>query len=122
MIGQMSIFDFIDCDEGNSKEFDPVEMYLLHGTGFVDGKKRVRSYFIHNKGEKERIEFLKHEYGLGGFACWKDKPCMVTSGEWNAQKHIIKYNDTDKTSKTITVTYKKLVDVIDKMIKNKKYI
>lgn len=51
----------------NPNYFDKVWDLVGHGTGFVDGKKRVRSYFSEKHTAQEKAQFLKKEYGLGGF-------------------------------------------------------
>lgn len=62
--GQISMFDLI---ENETNSFNPLEELALHGTGFVDGMKRVTEYFSQNHTMAEKASFLKKEYGLGGF-------------------------------------------------------
>ena len=39
---------------------------LASGSGFENGKIRIAAYYAENHTQKERIEFLKKEYGTGG--------------------------------------------------------
>ena len=39
---------------------------LASGSGFENGKARIAAYYAENHTQKERIEFLKKEYGTGG--------------------------------------------------------
>ena len=39
---------------------------LASGSGFEHGKERIAAYYAENHTQKERIEFLKQEYGTGG--------------------------------------------------------
>ncbi len=40
---------------------------ILHGSGFAGGKKRIIDFFAGEYDEKKRAEFLKNEYGVGGW-------------------------------------------------------
>ena len=39
---------------------------LASGSGFENGKVRIAAYYAENHTQKERVEFLKQEYGTGG--------------------------------------------------------
>ena len=39
---------------------------MASGSGFAQGKERIAAYFEENHTPKERAEFLKKEYGIGG--------------------------------------------------------
>lgn len=126
--GQMSIFDILTNDDvavnNRNNSFDPVEVYVLHGSGFVDGKIRIKKYFQKNKNKKDRIAFLKKEYGTGGFSCHcdcKDKRCVVYGGDHDTSGHSIKYIDENGSEDKISITYNVLADVIDKLIALKSY-
>ena len=51
----------------NPDYFNPIWELAWHGSGFRDGKKRIKDYFLENHTAKEKAEFLKDEYGIGGF-------------------------------------------------------
>lgn len=54
---QVSAFSFSEADWRAA---------LASGSGFENGKERIAAYYAENHTRKERIEFLKQEYGTGG--------------------------------------------------------
>ena len=54
---QVSVFSFSEADWRAA---------LASGSGFEHGKERIAAYYAENHTQKERIEFLKQEYGTGG--------------------------------------------------------
>ena len=54
---QVSVFSFSEADWRAA---------LASGSGFENGKARIAAYYAENHTQKERIEFLKKEYGTGG--------------------------------------------------------
>ena len=54
---QVSAFSFSEADWRTA---------LASGSGFENGKERIAGYYADNHTQKERIEFLKQEYGTGG--------------------------------------------------------
>ncbi|MBO5257824.1 MAG: hypothetical protein J6C42_10040, partial [Clostridia bacterium] len=42
------------------------ESFVSHGSGIHNGKYRIYDYFTGDHTDKEKIEFLKNEYGTGG--------------------------------------------------------
>lgn len=45
---------------------DEITNIIQRGSGIQGGKFRIYSYFLENHTAKERVEFLKKEYGIGG--------------------------------------------------------
>ena len=43
-----------------------IELAMASGSGFVHGKERIAAFFQEEHTPKERAEFLKKEYGIGG--------------------------------------------------------
>lgn len=86
--GQLSIFDLIETE---NKPFNPLEALALHGTGFVDGMKRVKAYFSENHTISEKAKFLKKEYGIGGFGSPTKKSCYIHSFDTfsNTKKDVV---------------------------------
>lgn len=82
--GQLSIFDFIDNPENQSVAESSQECLrvtedvpdikiieereILKGSGFENGKTRIYNFFNETHTEKEYVDFLKKEYGLGGWS------------------------------------------------------
>ena len=56
---------------GGRKNFisdDEIDTLLIcRGSGMESGKYRIYTYFSHPHTDKEKIDFLKNEYGTGGF-------------------------------------------------------
>lgn len=70
--GQLSIFDFIESEnteKTSQKTVADIEIReILKGSGFENGKKRIFDYFNENHTNEEYIQFLKKEYGVGGWS------------------------------------------------------
>lgn len=45
---------------------DEIDDVLRGGSGFVQGRERIYNYFIEDHSLKEKTDFLKSEYGIGG--------------------------------------------------------
>lgn len=122
MYEQISIFDFI----GEIKEdVNPWEIFAKRGTGFVNGKQRVLEYFTKEKGKSARAKFLKHEYGIGGFAKPRgDKSkfdlCDGFSDSRNLK--IVYFLPNSEEEVEETCTYNELATVIDKLIQRNEYM
>lgn len=121
MDGQISIFDLI---ENENKAFNPLEQLALHGTGFVDGMKRVTEYFSENHTISKKAKFLKKEYGLGGFGSPTKKPCYIHSMDTfgNGNKDVrFYYYDENMTDIETSCTWEQLAKTITDMISNGTY-
>lgn len=64
--GQMSIFDFVETEKPKYEAEHIMECEILSGSGFQGGKERIFYFFMNHTEEKERVAFLKKEYGIGG--------------------------------------------------------
>lgn len=68
---ELSIFDFLDAQEDESDEIisqKTIDEQLCLGSGFIHGKYRIFKWFSQHHTEKENINFLAHEYGVGGWS------------------------------------------------------
>lgn len=45
---------------------DEIDVVLMRGSSYSNGKKRVYDHFMKGLTPKENINFLRHEYGIGG--------------------------------------------------------
>ena len=54
------------------------ESFVSHGSGIHNGKYRIYDYFTGDHTDKEKIEFLKNEYGTGGHS----HALSGASGSW----------------------------------------
>ena len=103
------------------KEFNPIEEYAKLGSGISGGKERIKDFFEHNKSLSERIEFLKNEYGTGGFLCSRE-PRKIYQANADHSKHVIRYCDEYGNNIMVRVTYKQLAEIIVELIKRGEYI
>ena len=103
------------------KEFDPIEEYAKLGSGIIGGKERIMDFFKRNKRLSERIEFLKNEYGTGGFL-FSREPCRIHQAGCDRSKHVIRYCDEYGNKIMVRVTYKQLAETIEELIKRGEYI
>ena len=45
---------------------DEIDAAMTRGSGFAGGKGRIYAFFMENHTDKEKVRFLKDEYGIGG--------------------------------------------------------
>lgn len=119
MFEQLDIFSFID-DE-SKKEFNVVEEYAFRGSGFVDGKKRIRKFFESCNDSNDRAEFLKKEYGIGGFGMPCTEPFVLCSGMSNASGNVAEYYNENMERIIKNISYSLLAETIDLMIRENRY-
>ena len=55
-------------DDGSHITEDDVNVIITRGSVFEGGKYRIYNHFQQKKTEKETVDFLKKEYGIGGFS------------------------------------------------------
>lgn len=65
---------------------------VLRGSGFENGKLRIEQFFRDHKSNKDRVAFVKNEYGIGG------------CGGFNRKEYGLRRYDTCQ-GKGITVTW-----------------
>ena len=111
--GQLSLFDLLETED---KPFNPIEALALHGTGFVDGMKRVKTYFLKTTSMSKKADFLKNEYGLGGFSHPQKKACYVCRAETNAKGITYSYFDETLTGIETFCSWEQLAKVITYML------
>lgn len=119
--GQINIFQFI----GQRQQFNPLEALALTGTGFSNGMKRVYNYFSEDHTLEEKAQFLKKEYGAGGFGTPTKKPCYVHSMNTYGNTHNgieFEYYDEAMNNMSASVTWTEFAKVITSMINNESYI
>ena len=119
-IGQMSLFDLFPTEQ--SEKFNPISEYAMKGSLSQDGKQRIFEYFLANKNKKDRIAFLKEEYGVGGFGFVTDEPYVVHDAMHDAKSHEIEYNDENGVNWKMNISYAQLEREIDRLIADGKYL
>ena len=68
---QLTLFDYMDdsSNQADKKKEELIKRELKRGSGFERGKMRVCHEYAKNPAVGEYAEFLKHEYGTGGYSC-----------------------------------------------------
>lgn len=102
--------------------FNPLEEFVKRGTGFVNGEKRVLKFLQENKNKKDRVDFLKNEFGVGGFSFSSTESNLLTRGDTNAKGITLRYNNDTDFGIEKKYTWKELVDCIDAMIEKEEYV
>ena len=120
MYQQLDIFTFLNKPT-ETKAFNPIEEFALYGSGFVNGKKRIRDFFLSNNNIADRVKFLKNEYGVGGFGMPCDKPFVIHDGDSDASGCKCQYFNEDMQNVTVNISYKDLADTIQGLISDGRY-
>lgn len=105
----------------DSKPYDALKDYVMRGTGFTDGKKRVREYFATHEDIKDRTSFIKNEFGTGGFGIPCDKPYTLHCGYHDAKGHRLQYYDAEMNEVVERYTHRQVAKKIDELIANNEY-
>lgn len=102
--------------------FNPIRDFALHGSGFSGGKERILNFFSQNHKPKEEIDFLKKEYGTGGFGIPYSQPYELTDGWGDSKGFRVKWYNEDKEICERKFTYEELREEIHKCINENIYI
>ena len=103
------IYSFITKDE--------IDENLRKGSGFSDGKKRIYDFFREEHTLKEKADFLKNEYGIGGSS--HALSGAMGSGEWH-DANGIKYSKGN--AEEVKLSWSDVAKRINELIKENKYI
>ncbi|MGM9936179.1 MAG: hypothetical protein ACI38A_02440, partial [Candidatus Ornithomonoglobus sp.] len=95
---------------------DEIDKLFTRGSGFERGKIRIYLYFKENTDTKSRIDFLKNEYGTGGYG-------GGIFNEWHDAKGItFSRRDIFSPFAKVTLPWNKVEKRIDGLIKAGKYL
>ena len=64
--GQMSLFDFIAPTKIIYEAKDFITEIVMHGSGFQNGKQRIKALYDTDMTAQDRVKRIKAEYGIGG--------------------------------------------------------
>ena len=95
---------------------DEIEDELLQGSSFAQGKTRIFNYFAENHTNKEKAEFLKKEYGIGG------RSHALSSSDGSGQDHDakgIRYKKKDCDD--VKLSWPQVVKRIDSLMLEERY-
>lgn len=92
---------------------DEIDHMLTRGSGFSEGKLRIYAYFMQGHDAKERTDFLKSEYGDGGYS-------YTGFNQWHDSKGI-KFTRADEISgfsgyDTVTLNWNRVEKRIHELI------
>lgn len=96
--------------------YNNLEHILILGSGFVDGKYRIYNYYLEHSNQKERIEFLKHECGIGG-ATFNFSDGTRGNYMYDSKGLTITYQD-----EKILVNWNTISIILDSLIDNDMYL
>ena len=120
MYEQLDIFSYLE-PQTEQTVFNPVEEFAKHGSGFVNGKKRIIAFFAENENLIDRANFLKKEYGVGGFSMPCDEPFIVHGGNSDARCCSCEYYNENMENVKVDIPYSELARTIDLMIAENRY-
>ncbi len=120
MCEQLDIFSLIAKRESENA-FNPIEEFAKRGSGFAGGKKRIVDFFSKASNLGEMAEFLKKEYGIGGFAFPCDEPFVICRGDSSSKGCWCEYYDEKMEIVGIAISYKELAKNISLMIDEGRY-
>lgn len=119
--GQLSLIQEKAGDETSAFSFtqEIVDHALCNSCIVEHGKYRIYAYFLQNHTAKEKAQFLKKEYGVGGHA-----PLITGTGirEDHNGKGIHLARGYDDGAPKILVTWKQAAKRIDELIANGRYM
>lgn len=104
---------FTELLSGLTQEY--IRESIGSGTGFSGGKQRVRDYFAKETDRKLRANFLRDEYGIGGWAYCDD------NGISHHLNHDARGLEIVRGEERVVFRWEKVAVIIDNMIKEGVY-
>ena len=93
------------------------EAFTNYGSGVSGGKARIYDYFLSDHNAKEKIAFLKNEYGIGGHS--HALSGATGSDEWHDSKGI-RFKKVNCYE--VQISWQNAVKRIDDLIKRERYL
>ena len=93
------------------------ELFASHGSGVENGKQRIYDYFTADHSQKEKADFLKNEYGIGGHSHALSR--ATGSDEWHDGKGIRLKKDG---CYDVQLSWQNAVKRIDDLIRQGRYL
>ena len=98
---------------------EEIDRVLVRGSGFVNGKYRIYQQMLKKLSLNENAQFLKEEYGIGGFAP------VVGLIDINYDSRGITFSRSRQIGKeeiTITLNWKKIAKRISELVATNRYL
>lgn len=90
---------------------------VKRGSNFENGKQRIYDFFKENHTPKEKIDFLKNEYGTGGSSPLSEEyKVSENHGSHGIELYIY------KTEQTRLIKWSEVVSIIDTLISTNSYL
>lgn len=67
-------------------KFNPLEGFAKRGSGFQNGKEKIKKFFQENQNVKERAEILKNAYEPGSLGAMQ---CMFQAASFQEARYFI---------------------------------
>ena len=99
-------------------EEQDIEQTLLRGSGFAGGKQRIVDFFAEEHPSKEKQDFLKNEYGTGG---WSETFEGNRRGFSNHDSKGIEILNQGIYGPAVRLSWAKVSKRIEELIENSKY-
>ncbi|WP_285015343.1 SNF2-related protein [Lactococcus garvieae] len=100
-----------EVEQAREKE---IKEDLLRGSGFQEGKFRIYYFFKNNGSSKDRIPFLKDEYGVGGHSAFGENKYT----QMHDAKGLRFYSDNDD----VLLPWKNIAERLDLLIASNEYL
>lgn len=100
-----------EVEQAREKE---IKEDLLRGSGFQEGKFRIYYFFKNNGSSKDRISFLKDEYGVGGHSPLGENKYT----QMHDAKGLRFYSDNDD----VLLPWKNIAERLDLLIASNEYL
>ena len=95
---------------------DEIDRLIQRGSNVSENKYRIYTFFDTHTDKKERIDFLKNEYGTGGGYDG------VSNTSYDAKGIVFSHGDLTKPYAKITLKWNEAEKRIDRLIKNRNYL
>lgn len=112
VLGQISMFDVQNYKISDTD----IRQALLKGSGFSNGKNRIYDYFSKENDLKKQAEFLKNEYGVGG---WTG---AIPGNFYSQLDHNAKGITIDNDHKKVNLSWIEVAKIIKELVNNNLYM
>ncbi|WP_014386595.1 MULTISPECIES: SNF2-related protein [Lactococcus] len=106
--------DVLSPEEVEQVREKEIKEDLLRGSGFQEGKFRIYYFFKNNGSSKDRISFLKDEYGVGGHSAFGENKYT----QMHNAKGLRFYSDNDD----VLLPWKNIAERLDLLIASNEYL
>ena len=94
---------------------DEIDSVLMRGSGVYEGKTRIRKFFEAHPDQRDRMEMLKNEYGIGG------RSHVINGFGGSFESHDGKGIKIAKDEDEVLISWSRAERIIDRLIKEGRY-